>query len=77
MVYELVLITNLGVITPLQTFDNRTECLIERTAVEATDQSSAQCLPAASHTKFLEKIVLTNDIQHHIEHIRQIIDCKK
>lgn len=77
MVYELVLITNLGIITPLQTFDNKTDCQLERVGVQETEQSSAQCLPANSHTEFLERIVLTNDIQYHLDHIRQIINCKK
>ena len=53
MIYQLVLITNLGVITPLAQFDNRMDCIREQAYIQKTDQFSATCLPAnyAKHAK--------------------------
>lgn len=46
MIYQLVLITNLGVITPLAQFDNRMDCIREQAYIQRTEQYSAACLPA-------------------------------
>ena len=46
MIYQLVLITNLGVITPLAQFDNRLDCIREQAYIQRTEQYSAACLPA-------------------------------
>ena len=46
MIYQLVLITNLGVITPLAQFPDRLECMREQAYIAKTDQYSAACLPA-------------------------------
>lgn len=46
MIYQLVLITNLGVITPLATFPDRLDCMREQAYITKTDQYSAACLPA-------------------------------
>jgi hypothetical protein len=46
MIYQLVLITNLGVITPLAQFPDRMECIREQAYIQKTEQYSAACLPA-------------------------------
>ena len=46
MIYQLVLITNLGVITPLAQFSDRLECIREQAYIQRTEQYSAACLPA-------------------------------
>ena len=48
MLYQLVLITNLGVITPLATFPDRVDCLREQAYIMKSPQYSATCLPANS-----------------------------
>lgn len=48
MIYQLVLITNLGVITPLVSFPTWDECMREKVRVNKTQQYSAECLPAHS-----------------------------
>ena len=48
MIYQLVLITNLGVITPLATFDQRLDCIREQGYIQKSQQYSAACLPANS-----------------------------
>ncbi len=48
MLYQLVLITNLGVITPLATFNDQSACLKERAMISKTAQYSAECLPTQS-----------------------------
>ena len=46
MIYQLVLITNLGVMTPLATFPDRIECMKEQAFIQKSPQYSAACLPA-------------------------------
>jgi hypothetical protein len=48
MLYQLVLITNLGMITPLATFNDLGACLKERAPISKTAQYSAECLPTQS-----------------------------
>lgn len=48
MLYQLVLITNLGMITPLATFNDLGACLKERAPITKTAQYSAECLPVQS-----------------------------
>lgn len=48
MFYQLVLITNLGMITPLVVFNDQGACLRERAMISKTAQYSAECLPTAS-----------------------------
>lgn len=50
MLYQLVLITNLGVVTPLATFTNWNDCIKEQIRVPAvsTQQYSVSCLPTES-----------------------------
>ena len=48
MLYQLVLITNLGVVTPLATFPTYNECIKEKVQIVNTQQYSAACLPTES-----------------------------
>jgi hypothetical protein len=48
VIYQLVLITNLGVITPLATFPDRLDCIREQGYIQKSQQYSAACLPANS-----------------------------
>jgi hypothetical protein len=48
MWYQLVLITNLGAITPLAMFNDLGACLKERAPITKTAQYSAECLPTQS-----------------------------
>lgn len=48
MIYQLVLITNLGIMTSLVNFPTWDECLRERAKISKTQQYSAECLPAQS-----------------------------
>lgn len=48
MIYQLVLITNLGMITPLVNFPSWDDCMRERAKISKTQQYSAECLPAQS-----------------------------
>ena len=48
MIYQLVLITNLGMITPLVTFSDWNSCMTERAKISKTQQYSAECLPTNS-----------------------------
>jgi hypothetical protein len=45
MVYQLVLITNLGIITLLGTFRDQGSCLQQLALMKTTQQHSAECLP--------------------------------
>lgn len=55
MLYQLILITNLGVITPVATFQDRTECLRERAAIQQTPQYSTACLPSNSPEQVMQQ----------------------
>lgn len=48
MLYQLVLITNLGMVTPLATFDTQGNCLREQALLQKTAQYSTACLPTQS-----------------------------
>jgi hypothetical protein len=50
MLYQLVLITNLGMVTPLATFSTWNDCIKEQVRVPATStqQYSVSCLPTES-----------------------------
>lgn len=56
MIYQLVLITNLGMITPLVNFSTWNECMIERGRISKTQQYSAECLPAQSPEQIQKNI---------------------
>ena len=48
MWYQLVLITNLGAVTNLATFDNQIDCLKQATMIPKTAQAAVVCLPTNS-----------------------------
>jgi hypothetical protein len=48
MLYQLALITNLGLITPLATFSDQGTCLKEAAFLPKTNQYSVACLPTNS-----------------------------
>lgn len=48
MIYQLVLITNLGIITPLVSFPSFEQCIMEKAKIAKTQQYSAECLPTKS-----------------------------
>lgn len=56
MIYQLVLITNLGIITPLVTFPTYETCIQEQIKIPKTAQSSATCLPAQSPEEVQKQI---------------------
>jgi methyl coenzyme M reductase subunit C-like uncharacterized protein (methanogenesis marker protein 7) len=56
MLYQLVLITNLGVVTPLATFDNRLDCIKEQGMIARSAQYSAACLPTESPKELQARI---------------------
>ena len=56
MIYQLVLITNLGVITPLTTFPDWNSCVMEKARITKTAQYSAECLPTKSPQQLQQDI---------------------
>jgi hypothetical protein len=56
VIYQLVLITNLGVITPLTTFPNWNSCIAEKVKITKTAQYSAECLPTKSPQQLQQDI---------------------
>jgi len=56
VIYQLVLITNLGVITPLVNFPTWNECIVEKTRIAKTQQYSAECLPAQSPEQLQQNV---------------------
>jgi hypothetical protein len=62
MMYAMVLITNLGVITPLAFFDDQVKCISQQAMVPKTMQASAICLPVDDVNKFQMKITDNNNL---------------
>lgn len=60
MIYELVLVTNLGAITPLLQFESYQDCIRQQALTTVTAQASAQCLPARTHQEFMYNINESN-----------------
>ena len=56
MVYQLVLITNLGIVTPLVSFPDWTQCVQEKAKIAKTQQYSAECLPAQSPEQIQKQV---------------------
>jgi hypothetical protein len=56
VIYQLVLITNLGVITPLTTFSDWNSCIMEKAKITKTAQYSAECLPTKSPQQLQQDI---------------------
>ena len=52
MIYQLVLITNLGLITHLGTFRDQGSCLQQLAIMKTTQQHSAECLPIQNLEEF-------------------------
>jgi len=48
MFYQLVLITTLGVVTPVAIFPDRDACIMEQAYIHKSPQYSTACLPAQS-----------------------------
>lgn len=55
MLYQLVLITNLGMVTPLETFNDYSQCMQQRALVSSSAQYSAACLPTESPEQLQKK----------------------
>lgn len=55
MIYQLVLITNLGIITPLATFNDRMDCIREQAFIQKSQQYSATCLPTNSSDQVMKQ----------------------
>lgn len=56
MLYQLVLITNLGIVTPLATFPDYNHCIKERALISNTQQYSAACLPTDSPEQIQKRV---------------------
>jgi hypothetical protein len=56
MLYQLVLITNLGMITPIATFPDRNSCIMEQALISKSAQYSATCLPTESPEQLVERM---------------------
>ena len=56
MLYQLILVTNLGMMTPLATFNDRMECIKEQGMMQKTAQASALCVPVQSQQQVLQQM---------------------
>lgn len=45
MIYQMVLITSMGTITPLATFNDSIDCVREQAFIQKSDRYSVVCLP--------------------------------
>lgn len=70
MIYQLVLITNLGMITPLATFTDRLDCIREAGFIQKSQQYSAACLPANSPDQVMRQS--QESMRQMMEMLRQI-----
>ena len=75
MLYELVLITNLGVITPIATFNTQAECFKEKGMIVSTQQYSAACLPTNSPEEMAKR--MNAGIKVLIDNINQLQEKTK
>ena len=68
MLYQLILITNLGMTTTLATFTDRMECIKEQGMMQKTAQASALCVPVQT----------PQQIQQQMEqHMKMLMDFAK
>lgn len=68
MLYQLVLITNLGMVTPLATFNDRNDCIREQAMITKSAQASAACLPVQT----------PQQVQQQMEqHMKMLMDFAK
>lgn len=56
MFYQLVLITNLGLITPLVHFPTFEQCISERAKIGRSAQYSAECLPTQNPQQLIRML---------------------
>lgn len=56
MFYQLVLITNLGVVTPLVHFPSFEQCIAERAKIGRSAQYSAECLPTQNPQQLIRML---------------------
>lgn len=56
MLYQLILVTNLGMMTPLATFTDRMDCIKEQGMMQKTAQASAMCVPVQSPQQVLQQM---------------------
>lgn len=68
MLYQLILVTNLGMMTPLATFNDRMDCIREQGMMQKTAQASAMCVPVQS----------PQQVQQQMEqHMKMLMDFAK
>ena len=68
MLYQLILVTNLGMMTPLATFNDRMDCIREQGMMQKTAQASAMCVPVQS----------PQQVQQQMEqHMKMLLDFAK
>ena len=67
MLYQLVLITNLGAITPLVSYNDLTVCLQQRAMMSKSAQYSAECLPTQSPEE------LKKQMQSHLKMMNELL----
>ena len=68
MLYQLILVTNLGMMTPLATFNDRMDCIREQGMMQKTAQTSAMCVPVQS----------PQQVQQQMEqHMKMLMDFAK
>lgn len=68
MLYQLILVTNLGMMTPLATFNDRMDCIKEQGMMQKTAQASAICVPVQS----------PQQVQQQMEqHMKMLMDFAK
>lgn len=56
MFYQLVLITNLGTVTPLVNFNSFELCVVERAKIGRSAQYSAECLPTQNPQQLIRML---------------------
>jgi len=68
MLFQLILVTNLGMITPLATFTDRMDCIKEQGQMQKTAQASALCVPVQT----------PQQVQQQMEqHMKMLMDFAK
>ena len=75
MLYQLVLITNLGVVTHLATFPDRNACMMEQATITKTAQYSAACLPTESPQQIAER--MNSGLQVLVDNIHRLQEKTK
>jgi hypothetical protein len=68
MLYQLILVTNLGMMTPLATFTDRMDCIKEQGMMQKTAQASAMCVPVQSPQQVQQQMQ---------QHMKMLMDFAK